>query len=375
MDSMGSHLRTSSVPQPHVHPQQMMMMGQPPSNMYQHPIFNPNSSPAMMNPNPSSVVAMLQNSYFSLRPHDQPPPPMPVQRFNQQFGGGGGGGPTMQNNNESLGIDVEPVKKKRGRPRKYPLDNNNNNLGMGLLSDSGANTPSFSPVFPMNQVGASSSSNPLAKKGRGRPLGSGKKQIDKLGSPVSASFTPHMIWLEKGEDIVAKLYEFSQDIPRTVFVFSISGAVCDATLVYPPQSGITVTHKGPLQILSLTATFSPPETNDSNNQTDFTISLSGAESGVVGGEVYGKLIAATKIQIVLASFIEEAKKSKYEISPIQSNEGAVPVAGESPASDCPSSAASQEHVDNFHNVNNTLSHFDNINTPVYNMGHYSNAKW
>ncbi|KAL4357049.1 hypothetical protein AHAS_Ahas09G0147800 [Arachis hypogaea] len=46
--------------------------------------------------------------------------------------------------------------------------------------------------------GTTPSSEPLAKKHRGRPPGSGKKQMDALGAG-GIGFTPHVILVESGE--------------------------------------------------------------------------------------------------------------------------------------------------------------------------------
>jgi len=64
-------------------------------------------------------------------------------------------------------------KKKRGRPRKYSPDGN---IALGLA-------PVSSPVAATSAASAGDSGNADAppKKHRGRPPGSGKKQLDALG--------------------------------------------------------------------------------------------------------------------------------------------------------------------------------------------------
>ena len=66
----------------------------------------------------------------------------------------------------------ESSKKKRGRPRKYSPDGN---IALGL-------GPTHAPA---------SSADPPAKKHRGRPPGSGKKQMDALG--IALSFIPSFV--------------------------------------------------------------------------------------------------------------------------------------------------------------------------------------
>lgn len=82
------------------------------------------------------------------------------------------------------GFSIESGKKKRGRPRKYSPDSN---IALGLA-------PSPSPVTPLTAAsplavvghgdsggGLASSDPSQAKRSRGRPPGSGKKQLDALG--------------------------------------------------------------------------------------------------------------------------------------------------------------------------------------------------
>ncbi|GAU24833.1 hypothetical protein TSUD_157460 [Trifolium subterraneum] len=83
------------------------------------------------------------------------------------------------------------AKKKRGRPRKYSPDGN---IALGL-----APTRVSSPAAATSaSAGDSGNADAPPKKHRGRPPGSGKKQLDALGAG-GTGFTPHVIVVESGE--------------------------------------------------------------------------------------------------------------------------------------------------------------------------------
>lgn len=77
----------------------------------------------------------------------------------------------------------QQVKKKRGRPRKYAPDGS---IGLALAPTSPL--PSASNSYGAGNDGAgdsgggANSTDPPAKRNRGRPPGSGKKQLNALGT-------------------------------------------------------------------------------------------------------------------------------------------------------------------------------------------------
>ncbi|KAK7251860.1 hypothetical protein RIF29_35435 [Crotalaria pallida] len=130
----------------------------------------------------------------------------------------------------------EPVKKKRGRPRKYPSDGD---IALGLAPTAAAHGGGANG---RGDSGGMPSSDAPPKKHRGRPPGSGKKQLDALGAG-GVGFTPHVIQVDPGEDIAEKVMAFTQQGPRTVCILSVYGAVCNVTLRHPELSGGTATYK------------------------------------------------------------------------------------------------------------------------------------
>ncbi|XP_021612828.1 AT-hook motif nuclear-localized protein 9 isoform X2 [Manihot esculenta] len=124
----------------------------------------------------------------------------------------------------------EPMKRKRGRPRKYGPD--------------GTVSLALSPPLSTHP----GTITPTQKRGRGRPPGTGRKQqLASLGEWLSGSagmgFTPHIITIAVGEDIATKIMSFSQQGPRAICVLSANGAVSTVTLRQPSSSGGTVTYE------------------------------------------------------------------------------------------------------------------------------------
>lgn len=85
----------------------------------------------------------------------------------------------------------EPLRRRRGRPRKYGPE--------GVVSLGLSPSTSLSNLMPFQ------------KRGRGRPTGSGRKQqLAPLGAWLSGSagmgFTPHVITVAVGEVCDARIY-------------------------------------------------------------------------------------------------------------------------------------------------------------------------
>ncbi|RDX69527.1 AT-hook motif nuclear-localized protein 13, partial [Mucuna pruriens] len=267
----------------------------------------PQQQPLNMMVGPTSYPSMMAPATARF-PFNNNPPPEP---FNDNDAN------NINNTCEALkpcGLASESAKKKRGRPRKYSPDGN---IALGLA--------------PTN---ASSSSAEPTKKHRGRPPGSGKKQMDALGIG-GTGFTPHVILAESGEDIAAKLMSFCQQGPRTVCILSASGAICNVTIRQPAISGAgaggTVSYEAPslaasllfnslhmmsfslqgrFEIISLSGSMQQYENNSGHNRmSGLSVTLAGSDGRVLGGEVSGALTAASPVQVIVGSFITDGKKS------------------------------------------------------------------
>ncbi|KAK6918394.1 PPC domain, partial [Dillenia turbinata] len=194
---------------------------------------------------------------------------------------------------------IEPVKRKRGRPRKYGPDGN---VSLAL-------SPSSTSRGVVN-----STSN--QKRGRGRPPGTGRKQqLAPFGEWLSGSagmgFTPHILTIAVGEDIATKVMSFSQQGRRAVCVLSANGSVSTVTLRQPSTSGSTVTYEGRFEIVCLSGSYLLTESGGSRSRTGgLSVSLSGPDGRVIGGGVGGVLIAATPVQVIVGSFLYGSSKTK-----------------------------------------------------------------
>lgn len=192
---------------------------------------------------------------------------------------------------------TEPLKRKRGRPRKYGPDGS-----MALA------------LAPLSSVQGSFS--PTQKRGRGRPPGSGRKQQlasfgEWLAGSAGIGFTPHVITIAAGEDAATKIMSFSQQGPRAVCILSANGAISHVTLRQPATAGGTVTYEGRFEILSLSGSFLLTENGGTRSRTGgLSVSLAGPDGRVIGGGVAGMLMAASPVQVVVGSFISNGRKAQ-----------------------------------------------------------------
>ncbi|KAL0904757.1 hypothetical protein M5K25_026906 [Dendrobium thyrsiflorum] len=223
---------------------------------------------------------------------------------------------------QSLAVNPgEPVKRKRGRPRKYAADGKAA-LGQPPATLSSPSSAGFSLSYtssatPRPRGSSSSLMLEHIKKAKGRPLGSGKKhQMDGLGSG-GIGFTPHIITVKAGEDVSSKIMSFSHHGPRAVCILSANGAISNVTLRQAATSGGTVTYEGRFEILSLSGSFLLSESDGQRSRTGgLSVSLAGPDGRVLGGGVAGLLTAASPVQVVVGSFIADgARKEEQVISP------------------------------------------------------------
>lgn len=127
-------------------------------------------SPA--NNNASSTIALNQPSAQMIPPSSRfpfnhpviPPSSVPLDSLNV----------SPYDGSHSANFNVDSGKKRRGRPRKYAPDANNIALGL-------APTPTVGSSVPHGDLSATPDSEQPARKTRGRPPGSGKKQSNSIG--------------------------------------------------------------------------------------------------------------------------------------------------------------------------------------------------
>ncbi|XP_016433111.2 AT-hook motif nuclear-localized protein 1 [Nicotiana tabacum] len=224
--------------------------------------------------------------------------------------------PTPAVTTDSAALAMTTVKKKRGRPRKYGPDGS---LPASVISPKPISSAAPSPVIDFSSE----------KRAKIRPVGSAlkvyqpKADVQNSGEWVScsvgASFTPHIITVNTGEDVTMKVISFSQQGPRAICILSANGVISSVTLRQPDSSGGTLTYEGRFEILSLTGSFIQSETGGMRNRSGgMSVSLASPDGRVIGGGVAGLLVAASPVQIVVGSFLAgiqhepTTKKNKSE---------------------------------------------------------------
>ncbi|XP_008676701.1 uncharacterized isoform X2 [Zea mays] len=178
----------------------------------------------------------------------------------------------------------------------------------------GGETPSGAVVVDNGTQTAGQSEHASLSSGRrrGRPRGSGRRQIlATLGEwyalSAGGSFTPHVIIVGTGEDVAARIMSFSQKGPRSVCILSANGSISNVTLRQPDASGSTFTYEGRFEILQLMGSFTMAE--EGRRRTGgLSVSLAGPDGRVVGGVVAGMLRAASPIQVIVGSFLPNSLK-------------------------------------------------------------------
>ncbi|KAJ0239550.1 AT-hook motif nuclear-localized protein 2 [Hirschfeldia incana] len=235
-----------------------------------------------------TVVRSNAPSEFNMapRPETSNPPPTSVAT------------PPLPQN--SLAPTAPPPKKKRGRPRKYGHDGEAVTLSPNPISSA---APSTSHVIDFSAA---------EKRGKVKPATASsfvrtKYQVENLGEwapSAGANFTPHIITVKAGEDVTKRIISFSQQGSLAICVLCANGVVSSVTLHRPDSSGGTLTYEGRFEILSLSGSFMPSDSDGTRSRTGgMTVSLASPDGRVIGGGVAGLLVAATPIQVVVGSFI------------------------------------------------------------------------
>ncbi|CAL0311418.1 unnamed protein product [Lupinus luteus] len=222
----------------------------------------------------------------------------------------------------------ETVKKKRGRPRKYGPSDGPVSLRLSPMSATANSTPG-------------STTTPSEKRPRGRPRGSGRKQqLASLGEWMNNSagqaFSPHVITIGVGEDIVAKLLMFAQQRPRALCILSGTGTISSVTMRQPASTAGSVTYEGRFQILCLSGSYLVAEDGGPRNRTGgMSASLSSPDGHIIGGGI-ANLIAASPVQVVVCSFIYGSSKPiTKEAANVSSEPQSSDKLGSSPAANAP----------------------------------------
>ncbi|KAG6437695.1 hypothetical protein SASPL_102620 [Salvia splendens] len=196
----------------------------------------------------------------------------------------------------------EPVRRKRGRPRKY---GHNGAVSLGL-----------SPSVPSSTLMARET-----LKKRGRPPGLGRKQqlLPLGGSAFSGAgkLTPHIINVAVGEDIKRKVLSLLQG-RRGIVIFSGIGSVSAANIKISNSSG-SVTYEGNFDMVNLSGSYINDVDGPHGPTGGLNVTFSGPDGTLIGGPVEGLLIAGSPVQVIagtMAPFTSKAKtKAPEDLEP------------------------------------------------------------
>ncbi|VAH54692.1 unnamed protein product [Triticum turgidum subsp. durum] len=184
----------------------------------------------------SSLAAMQFNM-------DSAPSPSSMLQHNSMGGSVSGSG-TMP----VASPPPEPVKRKRGRPRKYGPDGAMKHHMSSSSAQQQQHQHHQMMGAPQQRMGsmagqgmAGGLDDAAQKKKRGRPPGTGKKLSSPTSKPsgnafpgsAGTSFTPHIITASPSEDVAGKIAAFASQSPRAVCVLSAMGSVSRAVLRHP----------------------------------------------------------------------------------------------------------------------------------------------
>ncbi|XP_052194299.1 AT-hook motif nuclear-localized protein 1-like [Diospyros lotus] len=142
--------------------------------------------------------------------------------------------------------------------------------------------------------------------------------MDNLGelvtSPAGGSFEPHIITVNRGEDIIMKIVTFArQGQPEDICVLSAVGSISSITLRHPNSSACPSTYEGMFDIVSLSGLFAPSEvgTPAFNSSGFLKVVLARPGGHVFGGALAGRIIADIPVQVVFGSFLRSGHQENF----------------------------------------------------------------
>ncbi|KAF4382900.1 hypothetical protein F8388_017686 [Cannabis sativa] len=193
---------------------------------------------------------------------------------------------------------------------------------------------------PRRFSGAGDFSSPVeqSKKPRGRPPGSKNKPKAPIVVTKDSDFAmkPVVLEIKAGCDVVDTIVQFARKRRMGITVLSGSGSISSVTLRHSlSHSPAVFSLQGPFSLLSLSGTFlstfsSPMAMGTSGSKpmlssqpppyssSSFGICLAGGQGQVFGGIIGGKVVAASLVVVVAATFV---KPILYKIPSEEDEEG------------------------------------------------------
>ncbi|KAK7337961.1 hypothetical protein VNO77_18555 [Canavalia gladiata] len=189
----------------------------------------------------------------------------------------------------AVSSQLEPAKRKRGRPRKYGTPE------QALAAKKAATTSSQAFSADKKPHSPPFSSSYSSKKSHSFALGN-----------AGQGFTPHVISVAAGEDVGQKIMLFMQQSRREMCILSASGSISNASLRQPATSGGNITYEGRFEIISLTGSYVRNELGGRSG--GLSVCLSNTDGQIIGGGVGGPLKAAGPVQVIVGTFFIDTKK-------------------------------------------------------------------
>ncbi|KAI4311019.1 hypothetical protein MLD38_035956 [Melastoma candidum] len=250
---------------------------------------------------------------YLIHPNDLPSPP--------PDGGGGGGGnrllfsspAQMASPTAAPAPALAPAPsaipaRKRGRPRKYGTPE----MALAARKAGATASPGLmegveeSLLHQLRRESVVGNSDDGGGDGRrGYFPGMSMAQLSYLVD-AGRGFVPHVIYVAAGDDVAQRVMEFTQQSKRETCILSASGSLSTVSLQQPATTGGTITYGGLFEIITLSGSFL--RTNLGGTTSRLSICLSSPDGQIIGGGIGGPLMAASPVQVIIGSFIHDAKK-------------------------------------------------------------------
>ncbi|CAL5194576.1 unnamed protein product [Lathyrus oleraceus] len=229
----------------------------------------------------------------------------------------------------AVSSQLEPAKRKRGRPRKYGTPEQ-------ALAAKKASTSSFSPTSDNNN---NNNSNKNTNSFIPSPSFTSKKSHSLSLGNAGQGFSVHVIAVAAGEDVGQKIMQFVQQNRGEICILSASGSISNASLRQPASSGGNITYEGRFDIISLTGSYVRNETGGRSG--GLSVCLSNSDGQIIGGGIGGPLKAAGPVQVIVGTFSADNKKDTSAGGKVDASAGKLP----SPVGESASSLGFRQTVD------------------------------
>ncbi|CAN0830712.1 AT-hook motif nuclear-localized protein 14 [Linum grandiflorum] len=175
---------------------------------------------------------------------------------------------------------VGPIKRGRGRPRKY----GNPSQGYAARTTPPASSSALPGMWPVGGYAAAY-----------------------LGMPENPwqDLTPHLISVPAGEDVAERITMFMQQSISETCILSASGDISTALISQPAAIGGQISYQGQFVIISLGATC---RDEHGGRICRLRVCLSHIDGHTVGGGICGPLIAASDVQVIVGTYTLENRK-------------------------------------------------------------------